>query len=724
MGRKQKITYPEIINLPITEHCNSKCVMCNVWQNGLTDTISSEQIRRIFSQTIFKKVKHVGVSGGEPTLNPELVEIFEALCESIINLKGISITTNGFSPKALKDKLTKIKEITLKHNVYFSVNISLDGIGEVHDKVRGTKGAFEKVMATISVVRELGLPFLIQCTVSSANIYNVVKVREFAILNQIDVIFAVATNIARLTNNNVIEEISLNQNEKSFLADFLSSKRTILATRSLGRRLFYKELSKRLITNEIRKAPCPFKYNGLFVAPNSKIYSCSRSNTEFDISNIDNIKAEINSKKNREIISKFIANECDSCYHGQQGGWSKLDYIKVTNLYIKITSPFLNINKIPIILNGLFSSLFLRKNNSVVDSYSNALILGCYGGEHVGDAAILGGVILRYNNTYGTTNFTVLSSRPDRTERWVSCLKFSNDIRIKCKQYNSNEVNTKEFGYAVIAGGPLMEIPALISKHIIISKKFQKASKPFYIESVGIGPIKLHLTNFLINKLLKYSTKASVRTHNDLEKIDHINSEFTTKMDPAFEYIDYLKKNFLNTYSNIDNEIDKITKSNKDIIVINLRALWNRYSNVDLNKLESNIIETIYKFINKYKENNRFIFLPMNADQYGSSDLMMAYKLEKKLENSDIDFIILEKEVEIIETLYLFSLSKLNISMRFHSCIFSLAMGIETIGLDYIIGEKAKVFSLFKDLSKESNVLNISNINISLLDDVYMNLMN
>lgn len=58
--------------------------------------------------------------------------------------------------------------------------------------------------------------------------------------------------------------------------------------------------------------------------------------------------------------------------------------------------------------------------NKAKKKINSAIVIGAYGGEHVGDAAILGGVLLRLKEKYGVTSAIIASSRPDRTQRWVS----------------------------------------------------------------------------------------------------------------------------------------------------------------------------------------------------------------------------------------------------------------------------------------------------------------
>lgn len=111
--------------------------------------------------------------------------------------------------------------------------------------------------------------------------------------------------------------------------------------------------------------------------------------------------------------------------------------------------------------------------------------------------------------------------------------------------------------------------------------------------------------------------------------------------------------------------------------------------------------------------------MPMNADQFGFSDLEIAFKLEKriKLLSNHIDFKIWEYEPDINNCIYLLKKAKLTISMRFHGCIFSLASRIPTIGIDYSTSEKGKVYSLFKDFEMENYVINIKDISSRRLSE-------
>jgi polysaccharide pyruvyl transferase WcaK-like protein/MoaA/NifB/PqqE/SkfB family radical SAM enzyme len=685
--------------------------MCNVWKAGKIDEFTTVSIKQIFSQDLFKKVKHIGISGGEPTLNEELVEICQTLTIILPHLKSISITSHGYHTDKHQRILPLIKKACTEKGVSFSLNLSLDGYGEMHQKIRRIADAFEKVTSTAKLANELGIHVQFQCTITPTNVYNIVRIREYAISNNTEIIFRIASYIARLSNSDLTDRIKLRDKQRSFLADFLESPRTIFAANSLGRRLFYTDLVQRLKKDAPRKAPCSFQTNALFISPNKSIYNCSRSEKKLEIDNIQRIGDSINNANNKTILEELINDTCSSCYHDQSGRWPLWKYFTVHNKFFNYFNLFKKIIKIPEIL---FNSLIpMREGYPSKKTIKRVLIIGCYGGEHVGDAAILGGVILRLIQKYNTEDFNVVSFRPDRTTCWVNNLELK-DISIKVEEINK-KINPQEYDGLVLAGGPLMSIPILLSSHIKIIRAFKKASLPFLIEGIGIGPLTDPITKRMAKNILKASTNTTVRTGEDQKVALSLGIDAQKTKDPAFDYLNFRKKDGSKPHQSLDS----IINTEKDLWIINLRPLWKKYSknNTNLAEIEDNLLKSIAHTLFHFRENKRFVFMPMNADQFGFSDLEIAYKLEGLLKSisQDIDFKIWEYEPDINNCQILLKKAELTISMRFHGCIFSISNNIPTIGLDYSTSKKGKVYSLFEDFKLQDQVLNIKDIDSNSL---------
>ena len=125
----------------VTDACNSRCKHCNIWRSKSTkDLLTPEEIKEVFSDNLFKNLKYMIITGGESFLRKDLEDIILSIHEVLPNTR-MTLSTNGLLPERVID----VVKTAIKNNICIDVGISLDGIGEKHDFIRGVKGNFEKV---------------------------------------------------------------------------------------------------------------------------------------------------------------------------------------------------------------------------------------------------------------------------------------------------------------------------------------------------------------------------------------------------------------------------------------------------------------------------------------------------------------------------------------------------------------------------------------------------
>ena len=100
-------------------------------------------------------------------------------------LKSIIITSNGLLPEKIITNYRTILEGIRDTGIDLVSVASFDGIGEVHDKVRGTKGAFKLAMQTLRGLSELKKEFPayyvgVKTTVLPRNIDSLDAILEYA----------------------------------------------------------------------------------------------------------------------------------------------------------------------------------------------------------------------------------------------------------------------------------------------------------------------------------------------------------------------------------------------------------------------------------------------------------------------------------------------------------------------------------------------------------------
>lgn len=155
----------------VTHRCNARCVMCNVWKNTQTDVLQPPDMRKLPPA-----LRTVNLTGGEPFLRqdlPEFVRQVRLRCPDA----QITISTNAYSPDRIEEMMGRI--LAIDPSVRLAV--SLDGVGDAHDRIRGGEGFFERAVSLIERLKGSGFGGLrLSMTVSRHNIDQLVGVAGLA----------------------------------------------------------------------------------------------------------------------------------------------------------------------------------------------------------------------------------------------------------------------------------------------------------------------------------------------------------------------------------------------------------------------------------------------------------------------------------------------------------------------------------------------------------------
>jgi len=143
---------PLYLILYVTTRCNLKCQHCFYWQSLNTGKyeLTLEEHQKISES--MGKIAFLSLTGGEPFLRNELPKIAEIYCKNN-GVRKLAIPTNGSFTKKVIEGAKYILENC--PNTSLDMNISLDGIGEDHDQIRGVKGSFDKAIKTYEGLKEL-----------------------------------------------------------------------------------------------------------------------------------------------------------------------------------------------------------------------------------------------------------------------------------------------------------------------------------------------------------------------------------------------------------------------------------------------------------------------------------------------------------------------------------------------------------------------------------------
>jgi MoaA/NifB/PqqE/SkfB family radical SAM enzyme len=177
----EKLGTPAQIILYVTNRCNARCSHCFYWQevaSGIKKELSLSQIKKI-AKTLANPLATLSITGGEPFLRDDLVQICQAFFE-LNRTRKINIVTNGFFTKKIKETTEKILE---KCPIDLNIQVSLDGLQKTHDKIRKIS-IFEKATETIRVLGKLSTKFknfqvTVETTIGKQNLNEVVDLGKF-----------------------------------------------------------------------------------------------------------------------------------------------------------------------------------------------------------------------------------------------------------------------------------------------------------------------------------------------------------------------------------------------------------------------------------------------------------------------------------------------------------------------------------------------------------------
>ena len=161
-----------------------------------------------FYETLPTTLKSINISGGEPFLRSDLIDIIGVI-SSQCKEPRIVISTNGLMPKRIEEQTRKI----LESKKDIGVRVSIDGLERIHDRIRGTGGAFVKAIKSVQILKSLGIRDLgIAYTAMGHNLTNIPEVYDLA--NKLGVEFAIGVAYdSPIYFNNVGETYHIDFNE-------------------------------------------------------------------------------------------------------------------------------------------------------------------------------------------------------------------------------------------------------------------------------------------------------------------------------------------------------------------------------------------------------------------------------------------------------------------------------------------------------------------------------
>lgn len=134
---------PQAVTLKLTERCNSRCITCNYWQKQSKDAIGTRSAINLIGQLAELRIPRIRFSGGEPLLRNDFFDILREVRE--FSFEKITLATNGLLLKKFAEEIN--------NSCLTDLGVSIDGLKETNDEIRGVQGYFVRVMEGLDHIR-------------------------------------------------------------------------------------------------------------------------------------------------------------------------------------------------------------------------------------------------------------------------------------------------------------------------------------------------------------------------------------------------------------------------------------------------------------------------------------------------------------------------------------------------------------------------------------------
>jgi len=145
----------------VTRRCNLSCMHCysDSHNRAYTGELTGEEGRRLLDDLAAFGVPTVLFSGGEPLIREDLFELASYARDQ--GLRCVLSTNGTLITKALVQRISDAG--------FAYVGISFDGIGPLHDSIRGKQGAYEQALRGLRSCRERGIRVGLRVTIHRRN---------------------------------------------------------------------------------------------------------------------------------------------------------------------------------------------------------------------------------------------------------------------------------------------------------------------------------------------------------------------------------------------------------------------------------------------------------------------------------------------------------------------------------------------------------------------------
>jgi len=273
----------------VTRRCDCKCLHCGVSEpETLAEEMSPGDLRPVLAQPFFGAVHTAWLTGGEPTLRQDLAAVAGVILEALPSLRTLGLATHAIRTQRVIQQILNLLDVADPDRHGLFIHVSLDGIGETHDRIRGVRGAFDGVMATLDAISELRrdypgyrLEVGLNCVIQPENVADLSALRELAQERGLSITFNTVCISDQIFNNLEREaNLAFSPEARRQVIAFLEATARMV---SPGLAAHYRQIA-RMLEGESRTRRCLSLWSTIILDPDCTYLPCPTASALLPIS--------------------------------------------------------------------------------------------------------------------------------------------------------------------------------------------------------------------------------------------------------------------------------------------------------------------------------------------------------------------------------------------------------------------------------------------------------
>jgi MoaA/NifB/PqqE/SkfB family radical SAM enzyme len=258
-----------ILILSLVSACACDCVFCGLPATSPHTRVSPEAVAEALDHPPSgERWAEVNLTGGDPLVVAAGRALFPVVLDRRHRYERLSVSTAGVPARLA---LRGLRELTDPgdDDRPLEVFVSLDGVGEVHDVVRGRPGAFAEAVAFIEAARDLPqVRLALTCVINRHNVAHLDELADFAATLTVPVSYAVVNRSDHYINSlPLYDDVSLSATDAERAIDFLDRR---------SRQLLDEDL-RRVLQGGERHRPCRLLDDGVMLTSEGAVSICGTS---------------------------------------------------------------------------------------------------------------------------------------------------------------------------------------------------------------------------------------------------------------------------------------------------------------------------------------------------------------------------------------------------------------------------------------------------------------